>query len=95
MDERAGIVGPIPALYLVRIMCAMRSLADSLAELRAFREGLNRTADAIAGRSPEQWAGWVVYLLEALEGKGDPETYEAFLDRLYAHIGRRIEDGEW
>ena len=73
----------------------MRLLTDSLAELRAFRQGINRTADAIAGQPPEQWAGWVVYLLEALQGKSNPKTYETFLEHLHGYIGERIETGEW
>lgn len=73
----------------------MKLLTDSMAELRAFRQGLNRTADGISAYPPEQWAGWVVYLLEALQGKSDPQTYEAFLERLHAHIGDRLETGQW
>lgn len=73
----------------------MRLLTDSMAELRAFRQGLNRTADAISGQPSEQWAGWVIYMLEALQGKSDPQTYEAFLEQLHMHVSDRIEEGEW
>jgi hypothetical protein len=73
----------------------MSPVTDAMAELQAFRLRLNGTADAISGWPVEQWGGWVVYLLEALQGKSAPEIYEAFLVRLHDRIGDRLRDGEW
>lgn len=73
----------------------MSPATDAMAELQAFRARLNRTADAISGWPAEQWGGWVVYLLEALQHKSDPELYNGFLERLHDHIGDRLRDGEW
>ena len=43
----------------------------------------------------QSWAGWVVYLLEVLQDKTDPDEYRAMLLTLQDAIRTRLDDGKW
>ena len=58
-------------------------------------EQAERMAAAIADLPVEQWPGWVKHILEALDGKADPELYEWFLDRLRKDLTTRLNVGRW
>jgi hypothetical protein len=68
-------------------------------------EMLDKAADGIAQRDTEEWAGWITYLLEALDSglDGAPVSFvkqhkadvARTLERVRADITTRLESGRW
>jgi hypothetical protein len=58
-------------------------------------DALDRAAEALLKRYPEEWGGFVCYILEALQDHCPPQDYEAFLADLQGDITTRLEEGMW
>lgn len=68
-------------------------------------EILDKAADGIAQRDADEWAGWLVYILEALDSGLDdaPASFlqqhnvdvENALERVKADVTGRLETGSW
>ena len=64
-------------------------------------EALTQTASEIADLEPEpnDWAGWITYLLEALQVEAEkdskPAAFETMLPTLRDALKTRIEGGRW
>ena len=56
---------------------------------------LEQVADLIATLPPAQWPGWIVYLLEALDGKASSAEYQATLEAIRSDITTRLNEGRW
>lgn len=60
---------------------------------------INQMLDGVAERFKDmpagRWAGWVIYLLEALAWQTDSERYEAMLASLRQAIEDRLKEGRW
>ena len=59
---------------------------------------VNHAGAAIGTVDPTLWAGWVLYLMEALENEAlergiDPAR--GFLADIHRDLGQRIEGGSW
>jgi hypothetical protein len=63
------------------------------------REQLDRAAGLVAELPMRQWVGWVLYLLETLDGhaneRGEQYDYIEALIRISGAIARRLELGQW
>ena len=66
-----------------------------MAELHEIQAAMEQAADLLATRPAETWAGWVTYLLEALDDKTDADTFAAVLGDVQADIATRLEGGRW
>jgi hypothetical protein len=51
--------------------------------------------DAIAALAPSTWAGWVIYLLEQLDGRGEEADFRWTLEGVTEAIVGRLEIGRW
>ena len=64
-------------------------------------DALTQTASEIADLEPEpnDWAGWITYLLEALQVEAEkdskPAAFETMLPTLRDALITRIEGGKW
>jgi hypothetical protein len=64
-------------------------------------EALGQAAGEIADLEPdpESWAGWITYLLDALQVQAEkdskPAAFEAMLQILKSDLETRIEGGKW
>ena len=56
---------------------------------------LEQVASSIATLPPAQWPGWIVYLLEALDGKASNTEYQATLETIRSGITTRLNEGRW
>ena len=56
---------------------------------------LEQTAITMANLPPAQWSGWIVYLLEALDGKASSADYQAALETILDDIATRLNEGRW
>jgi len=56
---------------------------------------MDRAASAIATLPPDQWAGWVIYLLETLDDRAGEDEFRAVLEGLRGDITTRLEEGRW
>jgi hypothetical protein len=56
---------------------------------------LDRAADKMGAQPSEQWVGWIVHLLRALDGKTASEPYTRVLEAVRKRIGSRLETGRW
>ncbi len=64
--------------------------------LQEVQETLDAVARFVAPMAPTLRAGWVIYILEALENlTADAETTTATLHSLIAGIRTRLEEGRW
>lgn len=63
--------------------------------LAEVQEAVERAAEAIVGLEEWQWAGWVVYLLEALESRTEVMRGDALLQQMRSNIQGRLEMGRW
>jgi hypothetical protein len=59
------------------------------------QQAMEQAADALAGLPVEDWAEWVVYLLETLEDRTDDERYLDLLEVLRLTITTRLEEDLW
>ena len=65
-----------------------------MSDLNAVLEAMETAAQAVRTLPPEQWAGWVTWLLEALDDEGDP-AFRACLESVRDAITTRLERGGW
>ena len=63
--------------------------------LQDVQAGVETAAQAIAELPADQWGGWVIYLLEALQDKGTVKEYTEFLETLQGEIGGWHESARW
>ncbi len=64
--------------------------------IHSLQEMLDAAARFMAPMAPTLRAGWVIYILEALENlTADAETTTATLHSLIAGIRTRLEEGRW
>jgi hypothetical protein len=56
---------------------------------------LEQVANSIATLPPAQWPGWIVYLLETLDGKASNAEYQAALEAIRNDITTRLNEGRW
>ena len=56
---------------------------------------LEQIANSIITLPPAQWPGWIVYLLEALDGKASNAEYRAALEAIRSDITTRLNTGRW
>ena len=56
---------------------------------------LEQTANLIATLPPAQWSSWIVYLLEALDGKASSAEYQVTLEEIRSDITTRLNEGRW
>lgn len=59
---------------------------------------VNHAGAAIITLAPHRWAGWVIYLMEALENETmerEADPVDAFLADVRRDLGQRIEGGQW
>jgi hypothetical protein len=66
-----------------------------MSKVSDIHKAMERAAYALDAIPVEEWAEWVVYLLETLEEGVDDEKYRDFLDALRQAITRRLEEGLW
>ena len=66
-----------------------------MAELHEIQAAMEQAANLLATRPADQWAGWVVYLLEALDDKTDADTFAAVLRGVQDGIATRLEAAQW
>ena len=52
-------------------------------------------AGVLAQIQPSSWAGWLLYILEELDGRAPEEEYRAALAALQEAIAARLEQGRW
>jgi len=66
-------------------------------KLSEVQKHVGKAADAIAGLPSLQWAGWVVYLLRALQEKDivTSDFYSEMLADVGESIDRRLKCGRW
>ena len=77
----------------VVIIC--RAIKASRGPSRNMETLLKQTAGALATHPPQQWAGWDVQLLRALDGKVDNGTYREALEMIRDSIATRLDVGKW
>jgi hypothetical protein len=58
-------------------------------------ENLQTSAEFILMKAPEEWAGWVKFLVTELESHLEPELSTQLLQELQALIAERLETGGW
>jgi hypothetical protein len=56
---------------------------------------LDQVADRMAEHPPHQWAGWIIHLLKALEGRAGDDEYRATLKTIRDSLTGRLESGQW
>ena len=56
---------------------------------------LTAAASRIAHTDTSEWAGWILYILKALEDHAKPEDYDNMLSELSLAIEVRQLEGEW
>jgi hypothetical protein len=56
---------------------------------------METAAAELAGMKPENWPGWVVFLLELLQDKTNAGHYREMLVSLQWYITTRLQDGTW
>lgn len=56
---------------------------------------MDQTGQTLTTLYVEDWAEWMLYLLERLEGEADEERYVQFLETLQLAITTRLEEGIW
>jgi hypothetical protein len=59
------------------------------------QETMDQAAHALGALPEEEWAEWVVYLLETLENRVEGEEYRGFLEVLRLAITTRLEEDLW
>ena len=63
------------------------------------QSAMHTAATALVHLSPEEWAGWVVYLCETLEGAADTQEgdfdLETVMQEIVDRIQKRIARGDW
>ena len=63
--------------------------------VRDIQETMDQAAYALGALPEEEWAEWVVYLLETLENRVEDEEYRDFLEGLRLAITTRLEEDLW
>jgi hypothetical protein len=70
-----------------------------MGEPEAIREEMERVGELVAELPMKQWAGWVLYLLEVLDGqandRGEQYDYLEVLIRISSATATRLELGRW
>ena len=64
-----------------------------MTQLEDVRQAVEAAGAGIVGLDVDAWAGWVIYLMEALERGVDP--VDGFLAAIHRDLGQRIERGGW
>ena len=63
------------------------------------QSAMHTAAMALAHLPPDEWAGWVAYLLQMLEELAEadatPEEVEFALEKVLALVSARLEQGAW
>jgi hypothetical protein len=60
------------------------------------RHSLDSAARTLSPSAETNWAAWLRYFLETLEGQAaDAEAYRTFLQGLQSHIAARLQHGHW
>jgi hypothetical protein len=71
-------------------------LNGQMEEALRVRHSLDDAARTLGQSAEANWAAWMRYLLETLEGQtANPDAYRTFLERLRSHIATRLEHGRW
>ena len=65
------------------------------AELSEIQAAMEQAAELLATRPAEQRAGWVVYLLEALDEHAQAADFEDVLRGVQESITTRLGEGTW
>jgi hypothetical protein len=59
-------------------------------------EAVEQAAEAIAELPPQEWPGWVVYLMMVLDEQHPPEgMMQENLEAIRADIEARLREGRW
>ena len=70
-----------------------------MSDPKAIREEMERVGELLAELPVNQWPGWVLYLLEVLDGQanesGEQYDYLETLIRISGDIATRLELGRW
>ena len=66
-----------------------------MAELSEIQRAMERAAELLATRPAVQWAGWVGYLLEALDDHAQAANFEDVLRGVHESITIRLGVGQW
>jgi hypothetical protein len=70
-----------------------------MTEITQIRDEMERAGEMLAELPTRQWAGWVLYLLEVLDGqaneRGAQYDYLEVLIRISGDISTRLELGSW
>lgn len=63
------------------------------------QSAMHTAATALTHLPPEEWAGWIIYLCETLEGMVDPEpgvdAAEAVIQQVVKRMQERLARGTW
>ena len=63
--------------------------------MESVQASIDETTRAIAEQGPDAWAGWMVYILEKLDGEATPAEFDKVLFALQDALTTRMDQGEW
>ena len=66
-----------------------------MSDLERVQAAMETAAAELAGMKPENWPGWVAFLLELLQDRTNAGHYREMLVSLQWYIAARLQDGTW
>jgi hypothetical protein len=56
---------------------------------------MDRAAEMLTGTDPDNWGGWLTYLLQTLDPAASDGEFRAVLADLQPNITTRVNTGRW